>query len=100
MNTIYLLTTLAGYLALIIITAVLTHIVSTNIPNVKNAFTTSYKRVVKRFTRKPRKVVSNDLSALISRIEALETKVSKRDSNHRTFIRAEVKSYLEKLRNK
>ena len=53
-----------------------------------------YKRVVLMLKRKPRKVVPNDFE---SRLIALETKVSKRESNQRTFIRQEVKEYLIKL---
>jgi len=42
-------------------------------------------------------VATNDLDALIQRIEKLETKVNKREANQRTFIRNEVKEYLINL---
>jgi len=67
--------------------------ITTQMPALKRGF----KRLIKRFERKPRKVATDDLNALIQRIEKLETKVNKREANYRTFIRNEVKEYLINL---
>lgn len=81
------------YLITIIITGVASSLMTMYLPTLKRGF----KRILLRFKRKSLNVSTNDLNVLIQRIEKLETKVNKRESNQRTFIRQEVKEYLINL---
>ena len=81
------------FLFLMVMVSIGSSYITTQMPALKRA----YKRVLLRFKRKSRKVATNDLDALIQRIEKLETKVNKREANQRTFIRNEVKEYLINL---
>ena len=81
------------FLFLMVMVSIGSSYITTQMPALKRGF----KRVLLRFKRKSRKVATNDLDALIQRIEKLETKVNKREANQRTFIRNEVKEYLINL---
>ena len=101
------------YLLLLVAVSLGSSYITKQLPTLKRVF----NRLVKRFERKPREVVPTQENVyitreeydavlgqinqvfgdLMSRVDALETKVNKREANQRTFIRSEVKSYLEKL---
>ena len=57
------------------------------------------KRVLTYFKPKPHKVSTNDCDAIKTHLNELEKYVKQKEYNHRSFIRREVKKYLEELKN-
>ena len=78
------------FLFLMVMVSIGSSYITTQLPMLKAWF----KRV---FTRTKRESLNVSCAEMESRITALETKINKRESNQRTFIRSEVKDYLEKL---